>query len=470
MNIYTAIKEVLVEINSQAVVHVFDKSRNESETQNYTGQVVIIDTAFSSAISKTKSLELNNVTRFQIDFLDLDEWDNADNADNNEIVSSEESSFDIIERMQILADSVFWYFLQNEDNYFPLTAQPTWATTPLWRVNSNTMSGVKAVISLPFINDLICNAPLFTVSYRNAAISNAVAGTIATLDFEAKIDTNSDVKFTIDWGTNIGTTIVIDSFTTDVWKPLQSKIFIPLDANVNQLMQITDNFAGELKFNYIVESATLIIKDGSTPGWYIADDLTTITKDASDFVSVWKDKLESGRDLLQAIGTNQPKWFLNDGILFDGIDNFMKAVAFAFVQPEMIYIVFKQITWIENRYIFDGNVGASGVLRQRFGGSSPELVVSSGLQSGISTDLAEDTYGIAKILFNGVNSSFQINENSAIVGDFGTNNMGGFTVGATATPTNFSNIQVQEIILRNVTDTAQDEQDIYDYLAAKYSI
>ena len=49
--------------------------------------------------------------------------------------------------------------------------------------------------------------------------------------------------------------------------------------------------------------------------------------------------------------------------------------------------------------------------------------------------------------------------------------MGGFTLGAIGgAATDFSNIEVKEVIIRNVADTTQDEGTIYNYLADKYSI
>ena len=212
-----------------------------------------------------------------------------------------------------------------------------------------------------------------------------------------------------------------------------------------------------------------IIEDGNTVAWYLSDDLSTITKDGSDLVSVWADKLGSGHDLIQNTGINQPLWVLNDGILFDGIAQFMKTATFTFNQPEMIYIVFRQITWTNDDRVFDGDTTNSAAVYQS--GTLPDVKLYAGSTSGANSDLIMGVFGIARVLFNGANSSFQINETPQIVGNFGLSNMGGFTLGSRgAHNIEWSNIQVKEIILRKIADSAQDEQDIYDYLAAKYSI
>lgn len=213
----------------------------------------------------------------------------------------------------------------------------------------------------------------------------------------------------------------------------------------------------------------LILKDGNTVAWYDSQLLSTITKDGSDFVSAWNDKLGSGHDLLQAVGTNQPKWFSVNGILFDGVDNFMKTAAFTLIQPEMIYMVFKQVTWISNSRVFDGNLVNSGILRQVV--ATPQIGVFAGSASTKSSDLALNTYGIARVLFNGASSKFIVNNNIPITGDFGAANLGGFILGSNAGGgVNHSNIQVKEIILRKVADSATDEQNIYNYLSKKYGI
>lgn len=207
-----------------------------------------------------------------------------------------------------------------------------------------------------------------------------------------------------------------------------------------------------------------VITDGNTVAWF--DSQENITKDGSDLVSVWGDKSGEDNDLLQAL--NKPLWVENDGVLFDGIDNVMRTASFTFVQPEMVYLVLKQITWTANDKLMDGFSSNTGLITQF--SAPPNLRANAGIDSSTNPNLIMDTYGIIRVLFNGASSKLQIDENAAITGDFGALNMGGITLGAKATLAQFANIQVKEVIFRKIADTAQDEQDIYDYLAAKYSI
>lgn len=215
-------------------------------------------------------------------------------------------------------------------------------------------------------------------------------------------------------------------------------------------------------------SPPLIIKDGNGVGWYLSDDLSTITKDAGDFISEWRDKLGSGHDLLQAVGASQPKWFLNDGVKFDSIDDFMKS-SFTFSQPEQIYIVFKNISVTNSLKIFDGSSFFTGYMTQ-YTVVDEFRIHAGGAVSPPQGSLAVGVYGIARVLFDGANSSLQINKGAKSIGDVGSASMGGFTLGANGLNQQWSNIQVKETILRKVADTTQDEQVIYNYLAKKYSI
>ena len=106
-----------------------------------------------------------------------------------------------------------------------------------------------------------------------------------------------------------------------------------------------------------------VLSDGNTVAWF--DLAENITKDGSDFVSVWGDKSGNGNDLLRIPSTRNPLW-TTDGVLFDGIDDFMKCVTFTYAQPEQIYIVVKQISWTSTEYLFTGNTdGTYGGISKR---------------------------------------------------------------------------------------------------------
>lgn len=209
-----------------------------------------------------------------------------------------------------------------------------------------------------------------------------------------------------------------------------------------------------------------ILNDGNTVAWFDANE-SYVIKDGSDFVSQMTDRSGNDNHLLQATPTNRPLWSA-DGVLFNGTDNFMKTAPFTLVRPEFIYFVFKQVAWTNGDYMFDGNIANTGVLAQA--PSSPDLR----LYAGVALDGATftlNTFGIARILFNGAPSKIQINESAEVNGDTGTGNMGGFTLGSSgAGLAQYSNIEVKEVIIRNIADTTPNQQLIYDYLKARHSL
>lgn len=213
-------------------------------------------------------------------------------------------------------------------------------------------------------------------------------------------------------------------------------------------------------------SYPIVIEDGNTVAWYLADDLTTITKDGSNFVSRWNDKLASGHDLIQVAGTNQPLWQSN-GVLFDGVDNFMQTSNFTLNQPTFIYIVFKNITYMPWRYFFDGTQG-SGLLAGIT--TSPNVQAYANTFSTANSNLTIDNFHVVRLLFNGANSKLIVNDTTPTTGNFGTGNMGGLYLGRGKSAGTYTNIQVKEIILRNVADDSTNETAIYNYLKTKYGL
>ena len=204
-----------------------------------------------------------------------------------------------------------------------------------------------------------------------------------------------------------------------------------------------------------------VIDDGNTKIFF--DSAIGITKDGSNLVSAWNSRIGANH-LLQATGTNQPLWSAS-GVLFDGIDNFMKCVGFTWVQPEFLYLVVRQKTWTQGDYFFDGNVNNSGALFQYL--ANPGIQSYAGAYSGENPNLAINTWGIVRVLFNGASSKLIVNNTTPVTGNPGTANMGGLTLGAISDGSiKFSNTEVKEIIGRS---SVLGEAEIYAYYATKYA-
>jgi hypothetical protein len=225
-----------------------------------------------------------------------------------------------------------------------------------------------------------------------------------------------------------------------------------------------------VQFGSKLDPAIAIINDGNTVAWYDSQDLTTITKDGSNLVSLWKDKLLSGHDLIAAT-TARPTWS-TIGILFNGTANYMKTAAFIFSQPEFIYLVFKQITWTNGERIIDGDSVNTMDIEQ--GTITPRLSGYAGTSFGNTdnTRLTLDTFGIIRVLFNGLNSKIIINNGTVVTGNSGASNAGGITIGIDGgiVSSLYAHIEIKEAIFRNVSDSSGDEALIYAYLKNKYSL
>jgi predicted GH43/DUF377 family glycosyl hydrolase len=211
-----------------------------------------------------------------------------------------------------------------------------------------------------------------------------------------------------------------------------------------------------------------VADDGDTVAWYDFTDLNTITK-VSNLVSEWKDKLLAAGSLLQATGTKQPL-YNQTGINFNGDDNCMQSTLAALVQPETVYIVLKQNAWIDGRLIFDGKTGANQLYQS---GTTPGIRAYAGTSlSTQDNNLIVGTYGIVRVVFNGANSTVQVDENAPWTGNLGTGSGGGFTlaIDRALTNTGETNIEVNEVILRKAADSGSMQSLIYEILKRKKNI
>jgi hypothetical protein len=153
----------------------------------------------------------------------------------------------------------------------------------------------------------------------------------------------------------------------------------------------------------------------------------------------------------------------------DGINDFMKSPPFPLVQPETVYLVGSQESWATNDVIFDGD--SLGTMRLIQNTSSPNLQMTAGASGPATTALATATRAVISACFNGASSTLRINRGSAATGNVGSSNAGGFIVGASGTPGNYSNITVCEPAL--IFSAAHDEATqlrIADYFMRKWNV
>ncbi len=208
-----------------------------------------------------------------------------------------------------------------------------------------------------------------------------------------------------------------------------------------------------------------VIRKSGTLAWFDLD-LTTITKDGADKVSLWSDKLTGIPKLTQTTPDNQPIYSV-DGILFDGINDIL-AMSLNINQPATIYLVFKQVSWTLNDSIYDG-ADSTHRLRVYQNDSSPRLLMYAGLSNNYNDDLNVGNFGIFKFVFDGANSYSRVFR-LPIVGkaNVGAYNTYAFKLGGAYNGGACSNIQVKELLIRSGVDNTFDDDFIYNCLQNKH--
>jgi len=180
-------------------------------------------------------------------------------------------------------------------------------------------------------------------------------------------------------------------------------------------------------------------------------------------VSQWDDQSGNGNHLKQATDANRMTKEADGSILGNGVDQFLKADAFTFNQPEMIYALVRQVSWTDNDGVFDGNALNSGLLKQR--ATSPNIAAFAGGISNNNSDLTIGSYGVVIVGFNGASSFFSVNNGIGETFNAGSLNMGGFTLGAKGDASLPGNVQYKELVVLDEFHDAITQQRIINYLA-----
>jgi len=256
-----------------------------------------------------------------------------------------------------------------------------------------------------------------------------------------------------------------DSLNTLPYYPQSGNVY--LDSTDNRIHYLSHGYWYRVAVQDSSVAKPSILVDGNTVGWYIASDLSTITKTVNG-TTKWEDQLKSGHDLIAPLGEFAGPVQSGDSLTWDGSNDFME-VQFTLAQPEEIYMVIKQVTHVDGAYIIDGYTPATGLLKQLNPSPNTAIYAGTGL-SASNTNLTLGSWHIVRILFNGASSEFQVNATTAITGNYGVASMDGIRVGAYSADVQLSNIKIKEIIVRKVADSAGNKTIIYNYLKDKYGL
>ena len=205
----------------------------------------------------------------------------------------------------------------------------------------------------------------------------------------------------------------------------------------------------------------IALGDGNTVAFYDYEDVSSMVKNESNVISDLNDSRGSG-DKLSGVGATLVNTSLppSNGISFAHGSNAYLTGQFVYNQPAMIYIVVQTRNWTDIRRIFDGGVNGTYLTQTT---KEPYIAVSAGALSELKI-LPRFTYVIIRVLLNGNNSKFIINDGTPVVGNFGAVNPQGFSLGRSATGYSYSDIQVKKVILRKKIEDPLVESEIYTCL------
>jgi hypothetical protein len=188
-------------------------------------------------------------------------------------------------------------------------------------------------------------------------------------------------------------------------------------------------------------------------------------------VSVWVDQGSRGRNVLQATVSKRPLFrrsIINGRpvVRFDGSDDFLQA-AFGLVQPTYIAMVTQSRLDTGLARLLDGKNVDTGDVYQATAGN---MALFAGAGPVASVPFAAGTFHIAEILFSGASSYIRIDGGTAATGNAGTSAMGGITLGAGATPSNFAPVDIAELVVFPAEPTAGVRAALRAMWASKYGI
>ena len=218
--------------------------------------------------------------------------------------------------------------------------------------------------------------------------------------------------------------------------------------------------------------------------WLDATDLSTITKDGSDYVSVWTDKSANAYSFEQATGANQPQYVStgfgteSKGYLsFDGVDDFMSLASNSNIQLQtMTIFVVDKVTALGN---FDGiidkwnNTSKGYMLDYQSAGNIGKPRLTAGGTSIASTIDVIYTNALIVVRITGSTDSFIEVNGTRTTGALDTTPtnaddlyIGGGDNASTFKPPN----QFVEFIVYNQALTDTQVTQVTNYLNNKYGI
>jgi hypothetical protein len=164
----------------------------------------------------------------------------------------------------------------------------------------------------------------------------------------------------------------------------------------------------------------------------------------------------------QEANDKKPIWS-DDGITFDGTDDYLQSRPISIPQPSTIYAVLKLNNTTGSRLLDSARRSTIGCYTALIG----DNFRFNFNNQAYSYSLKDYNYIVLRIVLNGASTNLRLNNYEKIIGA-NTANLDGLTVGASYVPDTYSSETVREIIVRNGIDTEENYEKIYNYLINKH--
>lgn len=218
--------------------------------------------------------------------------------------------------------------------------------------------------------------------------------------------------------------------------------------------------------NSYVFSSALALTTGFTHR-YNDDDMP----DVAGEVPSWNDLVVS--DDLTDLGnsTRTPDFSSSainghNAVLFDGT-NHMLSKTFTLTQPVTIFLVIKQITWINNDTMLNG-IGSNQFL-WRMHTTTPKTHLYAGSSGADDANMVIGTWHVVSLIGNGASSSIRVDDNSATSASIGTQDPGGIELARNGTAA-YCNMSITELVIYETALSSGDRDASHDFLKDKYAL
>ena len=209
--------------------------------------------------------------------------------------------------------------------------------------------------------------------------------------------------------------------------------------------------------------------------WYDFSDVSTITKDSSNRISVVADKTSNGFDLVQATGGAQPLWVANDknslGVIDFAGSRYMASTFASMSNATGYSIVLACVVPADNNTsMFSSTSPTSaklrtyntGTLALENSGSAITSPAISGLNGSWRTIVCIGNGSSSKVYIDGIDrTSGTVNFSENLVN---------WLIGAESTGGGYSNAKQGELIAYNRVLSATEISDLHTYLKKKWGL